>query len=75
MFSKRLKEAREKRLLSQQELTDRVYMSQGAIAKYETDRSTPTPEMIVKLADVLGVSVSWLLEAGETIFLMKSISI
>lgn len=65
MFSKRLKEAREKRLLSQQELADRVYMSQGAIAKYETDRSTPTPEMIVKLADVLGVSVSWLLEAGD----------
>lgn len=67
MFSIRLKEAREKAQMSQQELARKLFMSQGAVAKYETDKSTPTPETIVKLAEILNVSVGWLLEADDDI--------
>ena len=65
MFKERLKEARENCLLRQKDLAEMVNVSQQTIGAWEVGRTTPTPEMIVKLAGVLGVSVSWLLEAPE----------
>ena len=60
MFKDRLKECRKKVGLSQAALAERLFVSQQAVAKWETDRATPNPEMLAKLAKELNVSVDYL---------------
>ena len=61
MFVQRLKEIRAKKDISQSSLADFVGLSQQAIAKWETGKATPDPEMLVKLADFFGVTIDYLL--------------
>ena len=46
MFSERLRDLRNERGISQKELANILFVSQQTVAKWETDRSTPNPEMI-----------------------------
>ena len=61
MFSEQLKKARTEAGLSQKALAERLNFSQQAVAKWETGVSTPTPETIKRISEVLGVSASQLL--------------
>ena len=65
MFKERLKQARQQLGYSQKKLGDALSVSQEAVSQYERGRITPSPEMVKKMAAVLGVSVGWLLEAEE----------
>ena len=65
MFGDKLREIRLARNVSQKQLADVLYISQQAIAKWESNRSSPNPEMINKLADYFGVSVDYLLGREE----------
>ena len=65
MFSERLREARKTAKLSQKQVANEVFVTQQTIGYYENGQVTPSPEMIKKLSKILGVSVSWLLEAEE----------
>lgn len=69
-FSKRLKEAREKRELNQSELARRANLQPSAIAHFESDRRKPSFDNIRALAKALNVSADYLLgsEAGATAF-------
>ena len=51
----RLKEYREKRLLTQMELAERSGVSRAAIARLETTNTRATPRTARKLAEILGV--------------------
>ena len=62
MFAENLKNIRKKAELSQKELAARLFVSQQAVAKWETGRATPTPEMVSKIASVFGISSSQLLD-------------
>jgi transcriptional regulator with XRE-family HTH domain len=54
----RVKELREKKKLTQQELADRSGVSRSLIVSLETgERTVTTTSTIEKLADALGVSV------------------
>lgn len=64
-FSSRLKKTREFRRLSQKAIADRIFVSQQAYAKYETGASSPNPETLKKIADVLNVSPVFLLTSEE----------
>lgn len=75
MFNERLREARQKDGISQRELAHRVFLSQQTIGKYETGVTTPSPEMVKKMAAVLGVPVSWLLEAEEASYSPEEIEL
>ena len=61
MFSERLKQLRIEKGLSQQELADMLCVVRQTISKWEKGLSLPDAEMLVKLADALGVSVNELL--------------
>ena len=62
MFSDNLKRIRKNFEISQRELAERLFVSQQAVAKWETGKATPTPEMIAKIAEVLGVTASHLID-------------
>jgi transcriptional regulator with XRE-family HTH domain len=60
MFSKRLKELRDEKGISQKDLAEAVNLSQQAIAKYETDTATPNPDTLAAIANYFNVSIDYL---------------
>ncbi|HHW42220.1 helix-turn-helix domain-containing protein [Desulfofundulus thermobenzoicus] len=64
-FKERLKELREGKQISRDELAKAIKLSYWAIAKYETGERTPDPETLQKLADFFDCSVDYLLGRNE----------
>ena len=60
-----LKELRKKAKLTQEKLATKVGVSRSTIAMYESGASQPDLQMITKLAEILGVSVDFLLGNGK----------
>jgi len=56
----RLKKARENKRLTQQEVADKLGVSNGAISGYERNYRDPDTEMLKKLAMLYDVSVDYL---------------
>jgi len=56
----RLKRAREKKRMTQQEVADKLGVSNGAISGYERNYRDPDTEMLKKLATLYEVSVDYL---------------
>ena len=65
MFNYRLKSVREKNKLSQAALAKKLYVSQQTVGKWETGASSPNPETIAKIADILNVSTDYLLGKSD----------
>ena len=61
MFSERLRDLRNEKGISQKELATALFVSQQTVAKWETDRSTPNPDMISKIAQYFEVSSDYLI--------------
>lgn len=61
----RLKTARRARGFTQEQLARELGLSRSAVAQWETSRAGQLRENLVRLAAVLGVSVSWLLRGME----------
>ena len=61
MFSAQLRKYRIATGLSQKELAGKLFVSQQAVARWETDKATPNPETLVKLAEIFGVTTDELL--------------
>lgn len=57
MLSAELKRLRASNKMTQAELAQKIGYSQQAIARWETERSTPDPNTLIKLAHVFGVTV------------------
>ena len=60
-FGLRLRELREKKRLSQQQLVDWLGLTRSSISNYENNTQTPPADTLVRLADIYGVSVDYLL--------------
>lgn len=65
MFSENLKNARKNAGYSQKELAKLLFVSQQAVAKWEVGTSTPSPEMLSKIAELLNVSSDYILGRSE----------
>ena len=52
-FSELLKQCRKKQGVSQAELASRLGVTQQAVGKWETGRSTPDPQTVARLAEIL----------------------
>ena len=61
MFSERLKALRKERKLSQAALSVQLGVTQQAVGKWETGRSTPDPATVARLAALLGTTTDVLL--------------
>ena len=60
-FGLRLRELREKKRRSQQQLADWLGLTRSSISNYENNTQTPPADTLVRLADIYGVSVDYLL--------------
>jgi transcriptional regulator with XRE-family HTH domain len=59
-FGKRLLEARKNKGISQEELAEQLGTKGPAIGRYERDEMKPSIEAAAKMADILDVSLDWL---------------
>ena len=60
VFSERLKELRLKKGLTQTELGEKVGVKQNTFTNWENGKREPSFENLIKLADLLEVSIDWL---------------
>ncbi|VIQ83164.1 Cro/CI family transcriptional regulator [Streptococcus pneumoniae] len=60
IFSERLKELRKEKKLTQTELASKLDISQKSYSNWESGKAEPTLDNIIKLADLLEVSLDWL---------------
>lgn len=64
-FAERLKELRKQAHLTQVELAKRLGIGQSSYADWERGRKKPTQENLVKISQVLGVSIDYLVGNSE----------
>lgn len=60
-FGAVLKELRQKAGLTQKQLADRLWLSKATVSYYEQSLRYPSPEILVRLANVFHVSTDYLL--------------
>ncbi len=66
MFAERLKQARKAKKLSQAEVSRLLGVTQQAVGKWETGRSTPDPGTVARLAGILDTTADALLGLYDT---------
>ena len=64
MFSTQLKKYRKNNRYTQKQLAEAVGVTQQAVAKWETDKASPDPEMLQKISSILNVTVDSLLDGA-----------
>ncbi len=60
-FGTRLKEARKRSGLTQQDVASKIGIDFTTVSKYENDRSEPDNDTLIKMADLYGVEIDALL--------------
>ena len=60
-FGTRLKELRKQNALTQQQLASRIGVTKSVVSFYELKERAPSPDTLVKLAQVFHVSTDYLL--------------
>lgn len=65
MVGKRLRELRSERKISQIELSKILGVVMTSISMYELDERTPSPEVLVKMANYFDCSVDYLLSLSD----------
>lgn len=66
MFTQRLKYARKKEKLTQEELAVKVNTTKATISNYENGHSSPSNDMLILLSEKLNVSTDYLLGRSNT---------
>jgi transcriptional regulator with XRE-family HTH domain len=66
MFPQRLKQLRLEKGMNQTRLAQEMGVSQGTVARWETDVREPDNVMLRKLAEFFGVSIDYLLKDEHT---------
>ena len=64
-FGEKLKEARQKAGLSQEQLSEKLHVSRSAVAKWETGKGMPDIENLKAAAKLLNVSIDYLFDEGS----------
>ena len=59
-FTDRLKTLRKEKKLTQKELAEQIGIKQNSYSDWETGKNEPSFENLIKLADLLEVSLDWL---------------
>lgn len=65
IFSERLKEEREKRNWSQNDLAEKLHVSRQSVSKWETGKNYLSIEIIIHLSDLFGITIDELLRSDE----------
>ena len=74
-LGKRIRYARKKKKLSQQELGKKIEVSGASVGQYEIGQNKPGLENLIKLSNILEVSLDWLTKGdGESDYQLETIS-
>ena len=65
IISERIKSLRIARKMTQQDVADKIGFSPGVVSQWETGTRTPRPDSLVALADMFGVTLSYLMGEDE----------
>ncbi|MFT3952205.1 MAG: DUF5680 domain-containing protein [Oscillospiraceae bacterium] len=65
-FSEKLAVCRKRRGWSQEQLSDEMVLSRQSVAKWESGQSVPELVHLIRLAELFGVSVDYLVRDGES---------
>jgi len=65
VFAEKLKAERKKKGWSQEELAEKLYVSRQSVSKWENGQNYPSIEVIMKISDLLGVTMDELLRSDE----------
>lgn len=68
-FSQRLKQLRTEKHLTQAQVAQRIGVTASMVSSYETDIRLPSYEVLVKIANVFGVTIDYLLCREDKRFL------
>ena len=68
-FSQRLKQLRKDKHLTQAQVAQRIGVTSSMVSSYETDIRLPSYEVMVRIADLFGVTVDYLLCRQDKRFL------
>lgn len=68
-FSQRLKQLRKDKHLTQAQVAKRIGVTASMVSSYETDIRLPSYDVLVRIADVFGVTVDYLLCRQDKRFL------
>lgn len=60
-FGERVKQLRLSAGMTQEQLAERIWVTKAAISNYELSERNPSPETIIKIAGVFGVTTDYLL--------------
>ena len=60
-FSQRLKQLRTTKHLTQGQVADRIGVTASMVSSYETDIRLPSYEVLIRIANLFGVTVDYLL--------------
>lgn len=66
-FGTKLKQARQKAKLSQEQLAEKLSVSRSAVAKWETDKGMPDIDNLKAISQLLDISIDYLLAEDEQI--------
>ena len=70
-FGKKLQELRKSRNLTQEELSEALYVSRTAISKWESGRGYPSIDSLKEISSFFGVSIDELLSSEKLITIAK----
>lgn len=68
-FSQRLRRLRQEKHLTQAQVAARIGVTASMVSSYETDIRLPSFEVMVRIADLFGVTVDYLLGREDRRFL------
>jgi transcriptional regulator with XRE-family HTH domain len=71
-FGKKLRGQREQKGLSQSKLAEQVSLHHSIIGRYEREEAKPTIDVVIRLADALDTTVSYLLGENDNATLFKN---
>ncbi len=71
-FGEKLKQIRKQQQLSQEEMCDKLLMDQPTYSRYETNKSTPTWDIIKRVVDIFNVSFEWLFQTDSKTVIFES---
>ena len=65
MLNEHLRDLRKQAGYSQQQMANKLHISQGAVSQWETGQTAPSAEQLVAIAQIFGISVDEVLEVKE----------
>jgi len=64
-FGQKLLILRKNKKMSQRDLANAIKIAFSSIARYENSQVLPTPEILIKISSIFGVSIDYLLKNEE----------